>query len=796
MADIRLSEEQVIKITTDRRLLSGMAHLDENQSADTTRFLASYIILSQILFLRLFSRNRPGILPAETKQITRNWLRLAFGRILDINYKPIFELDVLNDIPENYLHQTFRLIWILEVERIRHELPGRLFHELIPPKIRKMLAAFYTRPQAAQLLARLTIRQSTDFVFDPACGSGTILVSGYRRKMDLHHQEGLEGNPHKKFCEQEIFGSDIMPFAVHLTTANLAAMDPSTTIDNAQIIQDDSLKLSAEYRYKTGIQLTLFEPARKAFTMRGERHDVRLEKVDVVLMNPPFTKIERGIRNHVNMERFGKICGNEVGLWGHFIVFADSFLKHNGIFGAVIPISILEGRETKKIRDFIFSNWTPMYILKSTINYGFSESSEYRDVLLIARKGKPYDGDRVKFALIKKDLAQLSDDDIAHIANQLESMDSVSSEEFDFESFTMRELYDRLDNLMWFCGASNMKNRGILISFIDQFSGILTRPPDEYFKTGYRPAPGGVSSFMFFTRAFDSSRQEEAFLFFDSNDEGDKSIEVRSRYGVKYEIEKSTLTQSLRTGVGIKAVDITKNLDYIALRPYKQLDRVLNASNFIRPARFNWKEFWSNDSRELSETKTRIATLHRINPYSPNTYLLAFCSTVSFSPSDVLNVIIEEDSETAKALCILINSIIFLSQFFLLKEETTGRYINIRLYDYYQMIIFPNNDKLKILSKIFDDFSSIEFPPLREQLDKDFELRSNKFWLQNRKGQKTLFEMNEIVNPHKKRLELDMAVSRALGFRLTEARLREIYTIIVNEMIITKGLRRDLKAEW
>jgi hypothetical protein len=55
----------------------------------------------------------------------------------------------------------------------------------------------------------------------------------------------------------------------------------------------------------------------------------------------------------------------------------------------VIPISLLRGRETDKVREFVFSNWTPIYILKSTFNYGFSERAEYRDVLFIARKSKP-----------------------------------------------------------------------------------------------------------------------------------------------------------------------------------------------------------------------------------------------------------------------------------------------------------------------------------------------------------------------------------------------------------------------
>jgi N-6 DNA Methylase len=320
MQNIRLTDREMLQIITDKKLVSEIGDLNEVRSIDTARFLASYIVLSQILFLRLFSRTRPDILPPKHGEIGISWLRTAFKHVLDINYRPIFEIDVLDSISETYVQDTFHLIWGLEIERLRYELPGRLFHELMSITIRKMLAAFYTRPQAADLLARLTISSSADKVYDPACGSGTILVSAYRRKLELHQQESLIDNPHVRFCENDIFGSDIMPFAVHLTTANLAAMDPSSTIDRTQIIRADSLKLSKGYRYKTGTQLTLFPAARRGYSIKGEDQDVDLEKVSVVLMNPPFTKVERGISKYVDMNRFGSICGNEIGLWGHLRV--------------------------------------------------------------------------------------------------------------------------------------------------------------------------------------------------------------------------------------------------------------------------------------------------------------------------------------------------------------------------------------------------------------------------------------------------------------------------------------------
>jgi hypothetical protein len=86
----------------------------------------------------------------------------------------------------------------MAIEQVRYELP---FHELMPPHIRKLLAAFYTRPQAAELLARLTINDSNAITLDPACGSGTILTSPYRQKKRLHEQAHFLANPHARYAD-------------------------------------------------------------------------------------------------------------------------------------------------------------------------------------------------------------------------------------------------------------------------------------------------------------------------------------------------------------------------------------------------------------------------------------------------------------------------------------------------------------------------------------------------------------------------------------------------------------------
>ncbi len=328
MEGLSLDEDALLEIVTNKRLLSDLGRLKGEEADNVGTFLGAYILLSQIVFLRFLAVVYPDLIDA--RNVTHAALRAAFDRVLSVNYRPIYELDVLDNVSEDYLRDTFDLIWGLQVDRVRYELPGRLFHELMPRHIRKLLAAFYTRPQAAEILAKICIRGSADTVFDTACGSGTILVAAYRQKLELQALEGRTGNPHKRFCENELFGADIMPFAVHLTSANLAAMDVSTNIAHTQIIPGDSIELTQGRHYGTSLQLGLFSPARRARTTTGEEFEVVLRPVDAVLGNPPFTKLERGISQYVDMQRFSGLVGGEVGLWGHFVPLAAEFLSDGG----------------------------------------------------------------------------------------------------------------------------------------------------------------------------------------------------------------------------------------------------------------------------------------------------------------------------------------------------------------------------------------------------------------------------------------------------------------------------------
>jgi hypothetical protein len=787
MRGLTLTQEAILRIVTDRRLLSDLGGLSREDAGNVASFLAAYIVLSQILFLRLFAVIHQGVV-SRRGPMTRAGLRRAFGRVLDVNYRPIYELDVLDVVPERYLHDTFDLIWGLQVEKVRYELPGRIFHELMPERIRKLLAAFYTRPQAAELLARLTIRSSGGTVFDPACGSGTILVAAYRSKERLHRLERRPGNPHRRFCEDEIFGCDIMPFAVHLTTANLAAMDVAETIERTQIIQGDSIELVPGRAYRGSLQLSLFPRPRRARTVTGEEYEVTLDLVDNVLMNPPFTKVERRIQDYVDMERFRDLVGGEVGLWGHFVLLADQFLKDGGICGAVLPINVLRGRESARVRRFLFTQWTPLFILKPVFNYGFSEWAEYRDVLFIARKERSRPDHRVKFALVKVDLTRLDDDGAQAIADSVKDRDFLRSETLDIDSHPVDQVMGRFMNMMWFCGVADLAHRDVFVRLHGTARSRLDRFPSGYFREGYRPVPEGVSRFLFLTRASHPSRTEQAFLRFTREDT--RHVRATTEMGTEYLVEKGHLTNSLRTPVGLRTLDITGSLDYIAHEPYDELRRVQRACGFegLLP-----RTFWEDLRRELTAIRTHIVTVRRINPYSPNAHLVAYVSNESFSASNQLNIVLEQDLARARAAAVLMNSWIFFCQFFLLREESTGRFIDIRFYDLYEMDLYPRAEFVPGLSRLFQEYASMPFPPLREQFDRSFDQRYGEYWESRNGGRRMRLwrVLDTPVEPAPMRLRFDLDVAKAIGVQVDEGDLRELYSTIVEEMIVTRGLSRD-----
>jgi tRNA1(Val) A37 N6-methylase TrmN6 len=384
------------------------------------RHAAAYLLVNQLLFYHVLTRVDASFAVIDEDRVRRpSDLRAYFEPVLRRDYSSVFGFDVASRLPDSAFEAVRKAVIAVKAlapEKIRHDLLGKVFHELIPFEVRKAVAAFYTNNEAAEILAQLAIEKADAKVLDLACGSGTLLVAAYRRKRELLLREKGEFTfeDHKRFLEQDLTGIDIMPFAAHMAVVHLAlqalaagheaekvriAVWDSTELEPGQTIPAISRELKAAYRRPT---LELFfegkPPAEEAYVEKGAvtlegigGEQIPLEKVDVVIMNPPFTRQERLPKEYKDalmrrLKGYENYLHGQLGLYGYFILLADKFTKENGRIALVLPATLLRLNSTIGIRKLLVKNYHIEAIITTLQRAAFSEGARFREILLIAKK--------------------------------------------------------------------------------------------------------------------------------------------------------------------------------------------------------------------------------------------------------------------------------------------------------------------------------------------------------------------------------------------------------------------------
>ena len=264
-------------------------------------------------------------------------------RILEVNYWPIFwtAKEMLGKMSAQTANGVLGWLWptarnlVLGGVASSHDLTGIVFQKLIAD--RKFLATYYTRPEAAALLAGLALPAdkapggadwsdretlSSLQVGDFACGTGTLLSAAYQRLSLLHELHGGDSRAlHAPMMKHGLVGLDVLNIAVHLTAAMLAGSHPDTPFDSECLLTmpygdrylrsngNGAGKKNGKARPKEAITVgsldLLAESVQPgligeavAVTSGGRRPEevrdlvsrVGHGKFDLVIMNPPFVR--------------------------------------------------------------------------------------------------------------------------------------------------------------------------------------------------------------------------------------------------------------------------------------------------------------------------------------------------------------------------------------------------------------------------------------------------------------------------------------------------------------------------
>ncbi len=715
---------------------------------ETARRAAAYLLLNQVVFYRILEkRGYPAIHPEEIHK-PADLKKLYFDIALNDDYQAIFDFDVASLFPPEtteYIRDMVKVINEVQPELFTRDLLGNIFHSLIPLEIRKSVAAYYTNPGAARLLAKLAVESPQEKVADLACGSGTLLMAAYDRKAELLGR-AMDEETHRRFVEEDLTGIDIMPFAAHLAVVQLALRNPGYLTDRVRVAVYDSTLL------KPGVKIRSLQrvmPRGQASLRHFNEEDVRrsmiregavsgagagrgfeVGPVDVVIMNPPFTR-----KQHVKpdframlterFEDYAEYTNQETNLFVYFILLADRFLREGGRLAMVLPATVLRLLSTAGVRKLLSKDYVIEYIIQSGYRLAFSESTSFREILLVARRRR--EGLADSPCIVARLDAMPSEANAEAIAGVLREASRVGRITGDLEGRAVR---------------AKMKLALVPQGIFHMSANWQRLLPEEHFEGPALPespalAPLGEVAL----------RVVQGIRFHAESDRVDVKNTVLSKpreVGVKmnWRVERETPTEveAVSTDSGLR-VTIPKT----ALRPTTrsasgmQTMEMLDPPDYIVVGRFPGDEaFWDDPdpdgvlTRRLPHLKSREAYLvvagrNNVNLAAQGTHFLAFVAREPIPPTWSLWSIKTNTLEEARLLALWWNSTFHLINLIEQRAEVGGSWMG-WLRDTLERLPVLNPAALSPESKrellrVYEAWSARPFPPLLDQLRQHFEGR-------------------------------------------------------------------------
>ena len=241
--------------------IAGILH---QKAGDQTNQMAMAILLNAFVFQEVLSgidfgdrgvppteENRNGDGHVSIRKTVSTW-----RAILGINYYPIFAMatKIIQSVTKTSAAAVIDVVasgadGIARLVAGAQDVTSSVFQSLIADQ--KILAAFYTRPETAAMIAEIVCPEDPDdcaraTVADFACGTGILLHAVYRRLGQAYEigrpaeagpgetERGGGGNRHvsgrrmadrhRDMMERRLIGCDVLPSHIHLTASSMAGL--------------------------------------------------------------------------------------------------------------------------------------------------------------------------------------------------------------------------------------------------------------------------------------------------------------------------------------------------------------------------------------------------------------------------------------------------------------------------------------------------------------------------------------------------------------------------------------------
>jgi len=784
---IRVLRDAVSYVTASVRMLKGeeledifggksvfeniLQYKEGRYPLEEMRQAATYLLVNQILFYHVLSSIDRSFETINEDRIDKpEDLVKYFETVLKKDYTSVFGFDVVSRLPENaadVIKKVVMAIKALAPQKIRHDILGKVFHELIPFEVRKAVAAFYTNNEAAEILAQLAIDKPDAKVIDLAVGSGTLLVAAYRRKRDLLKKakgvvelEELQ----KSFIEKDLTGIDVMPFAAHLAVVALSlqavmaghesekvriAVWDSTELKPGQIIPAISRELKEAYKRPTLEMFMKGKPSKEdayikkgAVTLEGiGGEQIKLEKADLVIMNPPFTRQQRIPKKYKEIlqkrfSNYSEYLHGQLGYHGYFILLADRFVKQGGRLALVLPASVLNADGFLKIRELLVNNYHIEHIITTWQRAAFSEGAQFREILLIAKK-EHFKSKYGKCVLseLKKLPSNLKEAEalvtvIKNVAKKEGAGVVFQDEKLQISLLPSEQVKGHFENLFRYIAFSDKKLTAFWESIVDTAKHRLVTlgsylkdygsGPKEGAALGQIVKGGSIGSLYVLKDPSRALKKTDAWIL---KETGKRSIVVEHNVlQISVSIPTNVLLPALRRFSGINIIDISNELDFIVTKEF------LGISDFL-PQQLGNKidkqslKLWK---RYVEGLRGNLLLANHVDISAPGTSILAYFASDSIVvPRSMWSMKLPATS--AKVFALWLNSTLGLLQMLMQRRETRGAYLWF-VASTIKKFLVPDMENMteqniQALLQTFEKINNVKFPSILEQLETKFQYR-------------------------------------------------------------------------
>jgi SAM-dependent methyltransferase len=349
---------------------------------------AAYLQINKLLFYQVIRAIYPEKLDplklGEEEDVAQT-LKSFFEDALSIDYQPIYESDILGEIPltkraGERIRTLVDTLNEFDFSGMETDFVGRMYEKLISPVERKRLGQFYTPPTIVELIVKLTITDPDAKVLDPGCGSGGFLVGAYHQLRRLNGiPQRVDGPLGERFHQQlldQLYGVDINQFPAHLSVINLAVQNPRARVRKINVLPKDFFDLKPGQAVLSGFA---------GLTVAGETTSLTFPPAfDVLAANPPYIrqesvgtrekqKIKALIEGEYRSVSLGAAAKKEErtisidkqsDIYIYFYMHGLAFLKNGGRLGFISSNKWLEVQYGEPFQQFILGNCKILYIIE------------------------------------------------------------------------------------------------------------------------------------------------------------------------------------------------------------------------------------------------------------------------------------------------------------------------------------------------------------------------------------------------------------------------------------------------